>query len=104
MVALAALTATVLAFPRAVPNGIGHLGSLVETFLPWLALIVPVLLGLAWWRRSAVSALAALLPTATWLSQFGGHVLPARTSRIIWSRCSTTPVRRTPTRSALRAS
>ncbi|TMR11121.1 endonuclease/exonuclease/phosphatase family protein [Nonomuraea turkmeniaca] len=76
LLALAALTATVLAFPRAVPNGIGHLGSLVETFLPWLALIVPVLLGLAWWRRSAVSALAALLPAAAWLVQFGGHVLP----------------------------
>ncbi|MGP3918506.1 endonuclease/exonuclease/phosphatase family protein [Nonomuraea sp. 10N515B] len=76
VLALAALTATVLAFPRVVPNGIGHLGSLVETFLPWLVLIVPVLLGLAWWRRSAVSALAALLPAIAWLAQFGGYVLP----------------------------
>ncbi|MEU6785602.1 endonuclease/exonuclease/phosphatase family protein [Nonomuraea angiospora] len=76
LVALAALTATVIAFPRSVPNGIGHLGSLAETFLPWLALAVPVLLGLAWWRRSKVGALAALVPTAAWLTQFGGHLLP----------------------------
>ncbi|MGP3955704.1 endonuclease/exonuclease/phosphatase family protein [Nonomuraea sp. 3N208] len=76
LLALAAMTATVMAFPRTVPNGIGHLGSLVETFLPWFALVVLVLLGSAWWRRSAVSALAALLPTAAWLVQFGGYVLP----------------------------
>ncbi|MET9249776.1 endonuclease/exonuclease/phosphatase family protein [Nonomuraea sp. NPDC003709] len=76
LVALAALTATVIAFPRSVPNGIGHFGSLAETFLPWLALAVPVLLGLAWWRRSMAGALATLVPTVAWLTQFGGHLLP----------------------------
>ncbi|WP_188196916.1 endonuclease/exonuclease/phosphatase family protein [Nonomuraea sp. SYSU D8015] len=76
LVTLAALTAVVLSFPRSVPNGIGHLGSLAETFLPWLALVVPVLLGLAWWRRSALGALAALVPAAAWFAQFGGHLLP----------------------------
>ncbi|MEV4455841.1 endonuclease/exonuclease/phosphatase family protein [Microbispora sp. NPDC049633] len=76
LVIVAVLTAAVLAFPQLMPNGIGHLGSLVETFLPWLALAVPVLLGLAWWRRSAAGALAALLPVAAWFAQFGGHLLP----------------------------
>ena len=30
-----------------IPNTIGNLGSLTETFLPWLGLLVPVLLALA---------------------------------------------------------
>ncbi|MGA5757418.1 endonuclease/exonuclease/phosphatase family protein [Nonomuraea bangladeshensis] len=76
LVAVAVLVAAVLAFPQWVPNGVGRLGSLVETFLPWPALAVPVLLGLAWWRRSTAGALAALLPLAAWLAQFGGHLLP----------------------------
>ncbi|WP_311931761.1 endonuclease/exonuclease/phosphatase family protein [Microbispora sp. H11081] len=76
LVAVAVLIGAVLAFPQLVPNGIGHLSSLVETFLPWLALAVPLLLVLAWWRRSAAGALATLLPVAAWFAQFGGHLLP----------------------------
>src|SRR5690349_16314399 len=60
--ASAVLVAVVLAVPRVVPNAAGHLGSLVETFRPWLLLAVPALAGLAWWRRSAGAAVAALLP------------------------------------------
>ncbi|WP_233625194.1 endonuclease/exonuclease/phosphatase family protein [Actinoplanes sp. ATCC 53533] len=74
IVVLAVAVAGLLVFPRAVPNAVGQLGSLVETFLPWLGLSVPVLLGLAWWRRSGVAALAALLPVAAWLGVFGGHL------------------------------
>ena len=75
---LAVILAAVLVFPRAVPNTVGHLGSLVETFLPWLGVSIPVLFGLAWWRRSRMAALAALLPLAAWLGVFGGHLPPRR--------------------------
>ncbi|AZK93803.1 MULTISPECIES: endonuclease/exonuclease/phosphatase family protein [Streptomyces] len=55
-----------------VPNRIGNLGSLSETFLPWLpALAVPLLLA-ALWRRSATALLALLLPVVVWLNLFGG--------------------------------
>ncbi|MBM7169216.1 endonuclease/exonuclease/phosphatase family protein [Streptomyces sp. G44] len=48
------------------------LGSLVETFLPWFGLFIPVLLGGALWRRSASAVVALLLPGVVWLSLFGG--------------------------------
>ena len=73
--ALAVVAACLLLFHRIVPNAVGQLGSLLETFLPWLGLGIPVLLGLAWWRRSGVAALAALLPVAAWLGVFGGHLV-----------------------------
>ncbi|MFI6288403.1 endonuclease/exonuclease/phosphatase family protein [Streptomyces sp. NPDC051018] len=50
----------------------GGLGSLVETFLPWFGLFVPVLLAGALYRRSASAAVALLLPVTVWLSHFGG--------------------------------
>ena len=55
-----------------IPNGIGHLGSLVETALPWFGLFVPVLLVGALWRRSASAVVALLLPITVWLALFGG--------------------------------
>jgi len=48
------------------------LGSLVETFLPWFGLFVPVLFAGALWRRSASSVIALLLPVTVWLNLFGG--------------------------------
>ncbi|MCI3928752.1 endonuclease/exonuclease/phosphatase family protein [Streptomyces sp. AN091965] len=50
----------------------GGIGSLVETFLPWFGLFVPVLLAGALWRRSASAVVALVLPVAVWLSLFGG--------------------------------
>ncbi|PZH18346.1 hypothetical protein C1I97_04045 [Streptomyces sp. NTH33] len=50
----------------------GGLGSLVETFLPWFGLFIPVLLAGALWRRSAAAVVALLLPVVAWLSLFGG--------------------------------
>jgi vancomycin resistance protein VanJ len=76
--ACAVLVAGLLAFHAAVPNTPGHLGSLLETFLPWLGLAVPVLFGLALWRRPAVSLPAVLLALLAWLSLFGGGLLPDR--------------------------
>jgi vancomycin resistance protein VanJ len=76
----AVLLATVLVVHRAIPNAVGNLGSLVEAFLPWLGLAVPLLLALAAVRRSLLGIAAALLPLAVWLVQFGGHLLPRDTA------------------------
>ncbi|NUP44317.1 MAG: hypothetical protein HOY76_46665, partial [Streptomyces sp.] len=42
--ALAVILALVMLLHARIPNRIGNLGSLTETFLPWLGLLVPVLL------------------------------------------------------------
>ncbi|MCB8908408.1 MULTISPECIES: endonuclease/exonuclease/phosphatase family protein [unclassified Streptomyces] len=57
-----------------IPNRIGNLGSLTETFLPWLGLFVPLLLVLAVLRRSATALIALVLPAVVWLNLFGGLV------------------------------
>jgi vancomycin resistance protein VanJ len=64
--------AGLLALHSAVPNGIGRLGSLLETFLPWLGVAVPVLGCIALIVRSWVGLLACLAPGAVWLWMFGG--------------------------------
>ncbi|WP_328707947.1 endonuclease/exonuclease/phosphatase family protein [Streptomyces mesophilus] len=51
------------------------LGSLVETFLPWFGVCVPVLLAAALWRRSASAVVALLLPAVAWVSLFGGLLM-----------------------------
>lgn len=48
------------------------LRSLLETFLPWFALLIPLLLAGALWRRSAAVVVALLLPAGAWLSLYGG--------------------------------
>src|SRR4051794_36741611 len=70
--ALALLLGLLLLLHEKIPNRIGNLGSLVETFLPWFGLSVPVLLVAALWRRSASAAAALLLPVVVWLNLFGG--------------------------------
>ncbi|WP_063768284.1 endonuclease/exonuclease/phosphatase family protein [Streptomyces griseus] len=70
--ALAVLLALVMLLHSRIPNRFGNLGSLIETFLPWLGLFVPVLLLLALVRRSATALLATVLPVAVWLNLFGG--------------------------------
>ena len=55
-----------------IPNRIGNLGSLVETFLPWLVLFVPALLVAGLRRRSASAVVALLLPVLVWVNLFGG--------------------------------
>ncbi|WP_345594361.1 endonuclease/exonuclease/phosphatase family protein [Streptomyces marokkonensis] len=61
----------------AVPNRVGGLGSLLESFLPWLGVVVVPLLVLALVRRSALALVALLLPVAAWTYLFGGLLLPA---------------------------
>ena len=76
--ALAVALAALMALHGALPNGVRNLGSLVETFLPWLGLPIPVLAGLAVYRRSAPAGIAVLLPLVVWLALFGEIILPAK--------------------------
>ncbi|WSA95136.1 endonuclease/exonuclease/phosphatase family protein [Streptomyces sp. NBC_01795] len=57
-----------------VPNSIGNVGSLWETFLPWGGLLIIGLLGLALLRRAPVALLALLLPALVWVNLFGGSI------------------------------
>ena len=68
---LALGVAFLLAFHSVVPNSFGNFGSLLETFLPWVGLGVPVLLVPALLRRSATALVVLLLPTALWFNLFG---------------------------------
>ncbi|MFJ7148015.1 endonuclease/exonuclease/phosphatase family protein [Streptomyces sp. NPDC100445] len=72
LAALALLLGLVMLVHSRIPNRVGNLGSLTETFLPWLGLAVPVLLVLALLRRSATALVAVLLPAVVWLNLFGG--------------------------------
>lgn len=72
LAAIAILLALVMIFHAEIPNRVGNLGSLLETFLPWLGLLLPVLLVLGLVRRSASAVLALALPVAVWLNLFGG--------------------------------
>ncbi|UYQ61773.1 endonuclease/exonuclease/phosphatase family protein [Streptomyces peucetius] len=54
----AVLIALLMALHSRIPNRIGNLGSLTETFLPWLGIFVPLI--------------AVLLPLVVWLDLFGG--------------------------------
>ncbi|MFF8545103.1 endonuclease/exonuclease/phosphatase family protein [Streptomyces werraensis] len=74
---LAVLTAGLLAFHRTVPNTPGRVGSLLESFLPWLGLAVVSLLVYGLVRRTPVVLVAVLLPVAAWTRLFGDLLLPA---------------------------
>ncbi|MCX4701340.1 endonuclease/exonuclease/phosphatase family protein [Streptomyces sp. NBC_01373] len=69
---LAVLVALIMLLHAQIPNRFGNLGSLIETFLPWLGLAVPVLLVLALVRKSATALVAVLLASVVWLNLFGG--------------------------------
>ncbi|WP_408057079.1 endonuclease/exonuclease/phosphatase family protein [Streptomyces changanensis] len=70
----ALLLALLMVLHRHIPNDIGNTGSLIETFLPWFGLFVPVLAGLALLRRSATALIAVLVPAIVWANLFGGLV------------------------------
>jgi vancomycin resistance protein VanJ len=75
LAAAAVLLGLVLGLHGLVPNAVGNVGSLVETFLPWLGLFVPLLLAGALLRRSATAAVATVLPAVVWLGMFGGTIV-----------------------------
>ncbi|WP_405607260.1 endonuclease/exonuclease/phosphatase family protein [Streptomyces sp. NBC_00076] len=72
LAALALLLGLLMLLHAEIPNRIGGLGSLVETFLPWFGLFIPLLLAGALWRRSASAVTALLLPAVVWMNLFGG--------------------------------
>ncbi|WP_405651646.1 endonuclease/exonuclease/phosphatase family protein [Streptomyces sp. NBC_00019] len=72
LAALALLLGLLMLLHAKIPNRTGGLGSLVETFLPWFGLFIPVLLAAALWRRSASAVVSLLLPVMVWLNLFGG--------------------------------
>ncbi|MFG3493830.1 endonuclease/exonuclease/phosphatase family protein [Streptomyces sp. NPDC047928] len=72
LAACAVVLALVMMVHAHVPNAIGNLGSLIETFLPWFGIFVPLLLAGALLRRSATALIALLLPAVVWSSLFGG--------------------------------
>ncbi|HZO64878.1 MAG TPA: endonuclease/exonuclease/phosphatase family protein [Kribbellaceae bacterium] len=75
---LAVLTTFVLLFHSRVPNSVGNAGSLLETFLPWVGLAVPLIVVGAVVRRSATAAVAVLVPALIWAGLFGELVVPGK--------------------------
>ncbi|PNE42046.1 vancomycin resistance protein VanJ [Streptomyces yunnanensis] len=71
---LAVLLGLAMVLHARFPNTVGNLGSLLETFLPWLGLGVPLLLLCALLRRSATALVALVLPAVAWVSLFGGQI------------------------------
>jgi vancomycin resistance protein VanJ len=67
----ALLDACLLAFHAEVPDSFGNLGSLLESFLPWVGVAIPVLLVAALVRRSATALVVLLVPTLIWFNLFG---------------------------------
>ena len=69
MTAVAAVgLAAVLALHRLVP---GALGTVLDSGLPWLGLLVPALLTVAALRRSSRTFVVCLLPAVFWAAMFG---------------------------------
>lgn len=68
-----------LRFHSHVPN-VGNLGSLLETFLPWLGLAAVPLAVIAVWQRAPVGLAAVACLTALWLLMFATTVWPKGTS------------------------
>ncbi|MFF9347502.1 endonuclease/exonuclease/phosphatase family protein [Streptomyces sp. NPDC014734] len=66
------LLTLVMVLHARIPNTVGNLGSLTETFLPWIGVFVPLLLILGLVRRSATALIALLLPVVFWFNLFGG--------------------------------
>jgi vancomycin resistance protein VanJ len=75
---LALLTALPLLLHRRIPNSFGNLGSLVDTFLPWVGVAIPVLAVAAVVRRSATAGVALLVPTLIWAMMFGNALVPGK--------------------------
>ncbi|AZS71513.1 hypothetical protein DDE74_11610 [Streptomyces lydicus] len=71
---LAVLLGLLMLLHRQIPNAVGNLGSLLETFLPWLGLGIPVLLIVSVLRRSATGLVALVLPVFAWVILFGGQI------------------------------
>src|SRR5262245_24230294 len=74
----ALVTALVLLCHGNVPNTPGNLGSLLETFLPWVGVTIPLVAVGALVRRSATAAVAVLVPVLVWAVLFGELMVPGK--------------------------
>ncbi|MEU6248224.1 endonuclease/exonuclease/phosphatase family protein [Glycomyces sp. NPDC047010] len=74
VIALSLLLAAILLLHRFIPNRWYNLGSLIETFLPWFGLGVPVLIVLAAVRRRPFAIVCALLPALVWFQMYAGLI------------------------------
>ncbi|MEV0125095.1 endonuclease/exonuclease/phosphatase family protein [Streptomyces sp. NPDC050703] len=74
----AVLTGCSLLVVPQLPTGPRNAGSLLQTFLPWLGLAVPLLLLMAAVRRSRLAAAAVLVPAVAWASLFGASMTDKR--------------------------
>ncbi|WP_307814409.1 endonuclease/exonuclease/phosphatase family protein [Glycomyces sp. YM15] len=74
LIVLSLLLAAILLLHRFIPNRWFNLGSLIETFLPWFGLAVPLLLILAAIRRRPLAILCALLPGLVWFQMYAGLI------------------------------
>ena len=72
IIVLSALLAAMLLGHRFIPNRWYNIGSLIETFLPWFGLAIPVLVILAAVRRKPIAIIAALLPALVWTKLYAG--------------------------------
>jgi vancomycin resistance protein VanJ len=75
---LAVLSALPLLFHRWVPNSVGNLGSLLDTFLPWVGVAIPILAIAALVHRSAIAGVALLVPVVVWGLMFGNLLIPGK--------------------------
>lgn len=75
LIALALLISLLMLGHAHIPNRVGNLGSLIETFLPWTWLFLPLLLLCALVRRSRSAAVAVLAPAIVWGWLFGGTLI-----------------------------
>ncbi|MCA2178734.1 endonuclease/exonuclease/phosphatase family protein [Nonomuraea glycinis] len=74
VVVVSAVVAVVLAGHRLIPV-LGGFTAIVESVLPWLGWIVPLLLVAAALARSAVATAAALVPGVVWAVMFGSTLV-----------------------------
>lgn len=72
LAAFALLLGLVMGLHARIPNTIGNLGSLLETFLPWAGIGILPLLLFALLRRSVTALTALLLPVLVWANLFAG--------------------------------
>lgn len=77
--ATAVVVMVLLQFHDRVPN-VGNVGSLLETFLPWLGLAAVPLGVIAVFRRAPIALAAVAALTALWLVMFATTVWPKGTS------------------------
>ena len=74
LIVLSLLLAAVLLLHRFIPNRWFNLGSLIETFLPWFGLAVPVFVILAAIRRRPLAIVCALLPGLVWFQMYAALI------------------------------